>query len=219
MFRLVVLPCFDLGRTVLVYIIYMLCAKYGFGPSDFAAQTSDPSFRACKPRIRTQSSGIAQPNLGHLRQQTHDRSRTQSSFLLRKPRIHTQSSGIAQPNLGHPRQQTHDRSRTQSSSAIRVNGAAIDRTRKAVRPSAAKKPRSIAHEKQLGHPRQRNHDRSHAQSSSAIRGKEATIDRARKAARPSAATNPRCRGWPSCFACAIDHGLVAADGRGLVARS
>ena len=75
-------------------------------------QTSDP--RVCcanlgsaillrKPRIRTQSSGIAQPNLGHLRQQTHDRSRTQSSFLLRKPRIRTQSSGIAQPNLGHQR--------------------------------------------------------------------------------------------------------------------
>ena len=52
---------------------------------------------------------------------------------------------------------------------------------------------------------------------SAIRGKEATIDRARKATRPSAATNPRCREWPSCFACAIDRGFVAADGRGLVA--
>ena len=71
----------------------------------------------------------------------------------------------------------------------------------------------------LGHPRQQTHDRSHTQSSSAIRGKEATIDRARKAARPSAAMNPRCRGWRSCFACAIDRGFVAADGRGLVARS
>ena len=110
-----------------------------------------------KPRIRTQSSGIAQPNLGHLRQQTHDRSRMQSNFSLRKPRIHTQSSGIAQPNFGHPRQQTHDRSRTQSSSAIRVIEATIDHTRKAVRPSAAKKPQSIAHAKQLGHPLQRTH--------------------------------------------------------------
>ena len=110
-----------------------------------------------KPRIRTQSSGIVQLDLGHLRQQTHDRSRTQSSFLLHKPRIRTQSSGIAQPNLGHPRQQTHDRSRTQSSSAIRVNEATIDCTRKAVRPFAAKKPRSIAHAKQLGHPLQRTH--------------------------------------------------------------
>ena len=54
---------------------------------------------------------------------------------------------------------------------------------------------------------------------SAIRGKEATIDRACKATRPSAATNPRCHGWPSCFACAINRGFVAADGRGLVARS
>ena len=105
----------------------MLCAKYGFGPSeDFATQTSDPSFcaiilgsrtqtsdpRICcanlgsadllrKPRIRTQSSRIAQPNLGHLRQQTHDRSRTQAAR--------------------HTRQRSHDRSRTQSSSAIHGN--------------------------------------------------------------------------------------------------
>ena len=26
-------------------------------------------------------------------------------------------------------------------------------------------------------------------------------------------------GWPSCFACMIDRGFVAVDGRGLVARS
>ena len=118
---------------------------------------NNPKDRVCKPRIRTQSSGIAQSNLGHLRQQTHDRSRMQSSFLLRKPRIRTQSSRIAQPNLGHPRKQTHNRSRTQSSSAIRVNEATIDCTRKAVRPSAAKKPRSIVHAKQLGYPLQRTH--------------------------------------------------------------
>ena len=74
-----------------------------------------------------QSSGIAQPNLGHLRQQTHDRSRTQSSFLLHKSRIRTQSSGIAQPNLGHPRQRSHDRSRMQSSSAIRCNEPTLPR--------------------------------------------------------------------------------------------
>ena len=30
---------------------------------------------------------------------------------------------------------------------------------------------------------------------------------------------PRSLGWPSCFACAIDCVFVAADGRGLVARS
>ena len=54
---------------------------------------------------------------------------------------------------------------------------------------------------------------------SAICGNKPPIDRARKAARPSAATNPRCRGWPSCFECAIDRGFVAADGRGLAARS
>ena len=47
----------------------------------------------------------------------------------------------------------------------------------------------------LGHPRQQTHDR------------------ARKAARPSAATWVRCSGWPSCFACAIDRGFFAADGR------
>ena len=47
--------------------IYMLSAKYEFGP----------------PRIRTQSSRIMQPNLGHPRQQTHDRLRSQSSSAIR----------------------------------------------------------------------------------------------------------------------------------------
>ena len=28
-----------------------------------------------------------------------------------------------------------------------------------------------------------------------------------------------CHGWPSCFACTIDRGFVAVDGRGLDARS
>ena len=46
-------------------------------------QTSDPRMLLHKPRIRTQSSRIAQPNLGHPRQQTHDRSRTQSSSAIR----------------------------------------------------------------------------------------------------------------------------------------
>ena len=89
-----------------------------------------------------------------------------SEDLLRKPRIHKQSSRIAQPNLSHPRQQTHDRSRKRSSSAIRRNEPTTfylyiflheqytDRARKTVRPSAAKKPRTIAHAKQLAHLRQ-----------------------------------------------------------------
>ena len=47
-------------------------------------QTSDPRILLRKPRIRTQSSRIAQPNLGHPRQQTHDRSRTQSSSAIRR---------------------------------------------------------------------------------------------------------------------------------------
>ena len=71
--------------------------------------------------------------------------------LLRKPRIHTQSSRIVQPNLGHPQQQTHDRSRKRSSSAIRRNEATSDRAQSSS-PSAAKKPRTIAHAKQLAHP-------------------------------------------------------------------
>ena len=80
-----------------------------------------------------------------------------SEDLLRKPWIRMQSSRISQPNLSHLRQQNHDRSRTRSSSAIRVNEATIDRACKAIRPSTAKKPRSIAHAKQLGYPRQRTH--------------------------------------------------------------
>ena len=58
----------------------------------------------------------------------------------------------------------------------------------------------------------RNHLGSRNQTS-AIRVNKPTIDRARKAACPSAATWVRCSGWPSCFACAIDRGFFAADGR------
>ena len=58
----------------------------------------------------------------------------------------------------------------------------------------------------------RNHLGSRNQTA-AIRGNKPTIDRARKAARPSAATWVRCSGWPSCFACSIDRGFFAADGR------
>ena len=64
----------------------------------------------------------------------------------------------------------------------------------------------------------RNHLGSRNQTP-AIRGNKPTIGRARKAAQPSAATWVRCSGWPSCFACAIDRGFFAADGRGSVARS
>ena len=107
----------------------MLCAKYGFGPSeDFAAQTSDPHAifwgHATKPRPSTATNPRS---IAHAKQ------------------------------LGHPRQRSHDQSRTQSSSAICVNEATIDRARKAARPSAAKEPRSIAHAKQLGHQLQRTH--------------------------------------------------------------
>ena len=56
-----------------------------------------------------------------------------------------------------------------------------------------------------------NHLGSCNQTSS-IRGNKPTIDRARKAAPPSAATWVHCRGWPSCFACAIDRSFFAADG-------
>ena len=135
--------------TVLLLIsilLYMLSAKYEFGTSyNFAVQTSDPSFGAIILGLRTQTSDqrICCTNLG-------------SADLLRKPRIHTRSSRIAQPNLSHPRQQTHDRSRKRSSSAIRRNKATTDCARKAVRPSAAKKPQTIEHAKQLAHSRQRS---------------------------------------------------------------
>ena len=158
------------------HIIYiMLCAMYGFGPSeDFAAQTSDPSFCAIILGSRTQTSGprICCANLG-------------SADLLRKPRIRTQSSRIAQPNLGHPRQQTHDRSRTQSSSAY-----------------ASTKPRSIAHAKQFGHPRQRSYDRSRTQSSSTIRGNEPTLPRMAELLCVRDRSWVCCRGWTR-FGCAI----------------
>ena len=93
-------------------------------------QTSDP--RICcanlgsedllrKPQIRTQSSRIAQPNLGHPRQQTHDRSRTQSSsaYASTKPR-----------SIAHAKQLGH-----------RGKEATIDRARKSARPFAAMNPR------------------------------------------------------------------------------
>ena len=149
-------------------IIYMLCAMYGFGPSeDFAAQTSDPSFCAIilGSRVQTSDPRICCANLG-------------STDLLRKPRIRTQSSRIAQPNLGHPRQQTHDRSRTQSSSAY-----------------ASTKPRSIAHAKQFGHPRQRSYDRSRTKISSAIRGNEPTLPRMAELLCVRDRSWVCCRGW------------------------
>ena len=114
------------------------------------AQSTDsdhPRILQRKPRteLLRNNPRIAHVNLGSARNLLG--SSNQTSAI----RVNTQ------PNLGHLRQQTHDRSRTQSSSAIRVNEATIDRTRKAVRSSAAKKPRSIAHAKQLGHPLQRTH--------------------------------------------------------------
>ena len=87
----------------------MLCAKYGFGPSeDFAAQTSDQSFCAIILGSRTQTSD---------------------------PRICCANLGSARNILG---------SRNQTS-AIHGNKPTIDRARKAARPSASTKPRSIVH--------------------------------------------------------------------------
>ena len=61
------------------------CANLGFELCAIIlgsrTQTSDPRILLRKPRIRTQSSRIAQPNLGHPRQQTHDRSRTQTCAI------------------------------------------------------------------------------------------------------------------------------------------
>ena len=79
-----------------------------------------------KPRIRTQSSRIAQPNLGHPRQQTHDQSRKQSSSAIggneakidraskaARPSAAKKPRSIAHAKqLGHPRKRTHDRSLT-----------------------------------------------------------------------------------------------------------
>ena len=84
-------------------------------------------------------------------------------MLLCKPRIRTQSSRIAQLNLGHPRQQTHDRSRTQSSSAIRGNVGSLQWMAELL----------------------------------CVRDRSWLL----------------CRGWPNCFACTIDRGFVDADGR------
>ena len=64
-----------------------------------------------------------------------------------------------------------------------------------------------------------NHLGSRNQTS-AIYSNKPMIDRARKAARPSVTMWVRCHRWPSCFACAIDRGFFAADGRtALYARS
>ena len=87
--------------------------------------------------------------------------------------------------------------RVRSSSATPVNEATIDRARKAVRPSAAKKPRSIAHGKQLGHPRRKKNTLSRMAELLCVRNRSWVS----------------CRGWPNCFECAIDRALVAADGR------
>ena len=105
------------------------------------SQTS--AIRGNKPTIdRARKAAFCSANLGSARNPLGSSNQT------------TAIRGNTQPNLGHPHQQTHDRSRTQSSSAIRINEATIDRIRKAVRSSAAKKQQSIAHAKQIGHPLQ-----------------------------------------------------------------
>ena len=126
-----------------------------------------------------------------------------SEDLLRKPQIHKQSSKIVQPNLAHPRQQAHDRSHKQSSSVIRRNEATTffflheqytDRARKAVRSSAAKKPRTIAHAKQLAHPRQLSTiDRAIAHALRLCRQRWLRINKY---------TLKKIHGWPR-FGCAI----------------
>ena len=53
----------------------MLCTKN--------MDSDHPKILLCKPRIRTQSSRIVEPNLGHPWQQTHDQSRKQSTSAIR----------------------------------------------------------------------------------------------------------------------------------------
>ena len=113
-------------------------------------------------------------------------SRTQTSdprILLRKPRIRTQSSRIAQPNPGHPRQQTHNRSRTQSSSAIRGNVGSLQRMAELL----------------------------------CVRDRSWLLCRGWQ--RFGCAIPEDCVRIRGLLACAIDRGFVAADGRGLAARS
>ena len=114
-----------------------------------------------------------------------------SELLRNNPRI-------AHANLGSARNLLGSRNQT---SAIRGNKPTIDRARKAVRPSAAKKPRSIAHAKQLGHPLQRTHV-------AAARMAELFFVRDRSWV--------CCRRWPR-FGCAILDDCVRI--RGLRARS
>ena len=152
-----------------------------------------------KVRIRT-ILGFFRANLGSELWRNNPRiarANIGSADLLRKPRIHMQSSRIAQPNLGHPRQQTHDRSRKRSSSAIRRNEATTYRARKAVRPSATKKSRMIAHAKQLAHPRQRStFDRAVAHALRLCRQHQLRINKS-----------------------IVIHAIKSADGRDLVSQS
>ena len=61
---------YDVSRNVSIYICYAR-----------STDSDHPRILLCKPRIRMQSSRITQPNLGHPRQQTHDRSRTQTCAI------------------------------------------------------------------------------------------------------------------------------------------
>ena len=94
------------------HIIYILCAKYGFGPSeDFAAQTSDLSFCAIILGSRTQTSDprICCANLRSARNLLGSRNQT-SAIRGNKPTIDR-----ARKAARHTRQRSHERSRTQSS--------------------------------------------------------------------------------------------------------
>ena len=116
-------------------------------------------------------------------------------MLLPKPRIRALRNNprITHANLGSEDLLCKPRIRTQSSRIAQPN---------------------------LGHPRQQTHDRSRTQSSSAIRGNVGSLQRmAELLCVRDRSWLLLCSGWPNCFACAIDHGFVAVDGRGLVVRS
>ena len=128
-------------------------------------------------------------------------------------RMQTSDPRFCCANLGSARNLLGSSNQT---SAIHSNKPTINRARKAARPSASTKPRSIAHAKQFGHPRQRSHDRSHTQSSSAIRGNEPMLPQMAELLCVCDRSWVCCRGWPR-FGCAILDDCVRI--RGLRVRS
>ena len=106
-------------RTILGFAVQTSDPSFGVIILGLRTQTSDPRICCanlgspdllCKPRIHTQSSRIAQPNLGHPWQQTHDRLRKRSSSAIhRNEAITDRTCKVVRPSAAKSHERSHSK--------------------------------------------------------------------------------------------------------------